>query len=330
VGARLGQEFLSLSQIGFKLMMNASNLVTSDRELVVPPTGASVQNLPSITWPVMSVDRYAAFEQALGTRLLRTGDIWWVQIRPFFYRPLLPFERYDVEAVKKLVGHRGVFQHAVMEGQAHNSYLNTIIFDDLHKYDPRQLRKNVRGSLKKGMASGATVRPIVDAAEFCEKAYPVYLSFYERTRYAFDKSRRSKEVFIRWARRLFQFSDAVILGAFAGQELISFEIHCLVERTLILKSIVNSESAVRTGAPDLVLHHVRSSASGQSTIDKIYDTMRARNQGINEYKVFRGAKVLALPSLLHIHPALLWSLRKVSRGIYSRLCGVHGDASPHP
>ncbi len=303
-------------------MMKASNLVTGDRELVVPPTGASVQSLPSITWPVMSVERYAALEQALGAKVLRTGDIWWVQIRPFFYRPLLPFERYDVGEVNRLVGHRGVFQHAVREGQAHNSYLNPVIFDDLHNYDSRLLRKNVRGSLKKGMASGATVRAIVDEAEFCEKAYPTYLSFYMRTGYRFAESRKKKAAFSKWARTLFQFPDLGILGVFLDTELVAFEVVCLVKKTLMIKTVVTSDAALKVEASDLLLHHCRESVREQSEVELITYGSLCSNTTLNRFKTMRGARVLALPSRIDINPLLLWSIKKSTPAIYSKLCGV--------
>jgi len=291
------------------------------------PTSASEQNLSSISWPTMSIERYAALEQSLGANVLQLGDTWWVQIRPWFYRPLLPFKKYDADQVRQATLHRRtVFQHAVMDGQPHNSYLNPIIFDDLHSYDPRTLHKKVRWDIRKALKNNVTVSRIVDETEFVESGYRVYVSFYERTKYNFDTSRRQKDGFSRWAHRLFQFHEAVVVGAFAGQELVSFEISCLVENTLIQKTTVHSEKALRLSAPDLLLHHTRSSVLEQSAIHRISEGMLARNQGINEYKISRGAKALALPAVLHIRPVILWLIRKASRSIYSRLHGLDSDA----
>ena len=290
------------------------------------PASASEPNLTLIVWPTMSIERYAAFEQSLGTKVLRTGDIWWVQIRPFFYRPLLPFKRYDAEHVKKAIGNRGVFQHVVMEGQSHNSYLNPVIFDDLHSYDRRLLRKNVRGSLKKALASGATVRRITDDAEFCEKAYPTYLSFYQRTGYSYAEERKEKVGFSKWAHALFQFPDLAILGVFAEGELVAFALICLVEKTLNIKMVVTSDAALKFEASDLLLHHCRASVVGRTDIDQILYGTLCSNTSLNRYKTMRGARVLALPSLIHINPILLWSIKKTSRTVYSKLCGVDPDA----
>ena len=42
-------------------------------------------------WERMSADEFAAVELALGGKVVKSGDVWWRQVRPFFYRPLLPY-----------------------------------------------------------------------------------------------------------------------------------------------------------------------------------------------------------------------------------------------
>jgi hypothetical protein len=219
----------------------------------------------------------------------------------------------------------GAFQYGVEDGQSYNSYLNPIIFDEPRNYDIKKLRYNVQKHIKKALKNNVTVSRIVDEREFSESAYPCYVSFYERTKYAFDRSRRQKDGFSRWSHALFQFPEIVVLGAFAGRELVSFEIGCLVEDTLILKTLVNSDKALKLGAPDLLLHTYRMNSCEQPRIRTIYDSMLGQSPGINEYYVIRGARVLALPAFLNIHPAILWLIRKANTSIYERLRGLGKD-----
>jgi len=307
-------------------MSQESSLLQATSQLSMQSASASEQNLPSISWSAMSIERYATFEQSLGAKVLRIGDIWWVQIRPFFYRPLLPFKRYDTEQVKRAIGNRGVFQHAVMDGQSYDSYLNPVIFDDLQSYEPKRLCRNFRRCLKAALASGATVRRILDEQEFCEKVYPIYLSFYQRTGYRFGKSRREKAEFSKWAHVLFQFPEVVVLGAFTGPELVAVHISCLVENTLIPKALITSDRALKLEAPDLLLHCCRMSALKQPNLQQMYSGMLSKNAGMNIYKSRRGACVLALPASLHIHPLALWSIKKASPATYSRLSGLDPNA----
>jgi hypothetical protein len=272
----------------------------------------------------MTLERYAAFELATGGTAIKAGDIWWHQVRPFLYRPLLPFKAYDSTDVGE-IRRIGAFQHAVLNGQAHDTYLNPIVFDELHAYDIKTLRKGVRGQIKKALQSAVTVSRIVDEDEFCEKGYPAYLSFFERTRYSFEAGRRQKEGFARWARTVLEFNEVVVLGSFAGSELLSFEISCLVEGALILVTIVNSGEALRLCVPDLLLHFTRTSAGRQPEIRMIFDSMLTQSRGINEFKLLRGARVLALPARLHMPRPLVWLVRRSSPSVYSRLHGFDAD-----
>jgi hypothetical protein len=276
-------------------------------------------------WSSMTIERYATLERATGVKAVKVGDIWWQQVRPFFYRPLLPFKRFDLKLMIDGFTKFGAFQYAVEDGQSCNSYLNPIIFDEPHNDDIKKLPYNAQKHVKKALKNNLTVSRIVDEKEFSEIAYPCYLSFYERTKYGFDANRRHKDGFSRWSHAVFQFPETVILGAFADRELISFEIGCLVEDTFILKTLVNSDKALKLGASDLLLHSYRISVREQPNIHLIYDSMLGQRSGINEFYLVRGARVLALPAFLHMHPALLWLIRKAKKGIYARLFGLGNE-----
>jgi hypothetical protein len=276
-------------------------------------------------WQPMTIDRYAAFERATAMKVVKVGDIWWHRVRPFLYRPLAPFKKYDLNKTTKEFDRIGAFQHGVEDGQACNSYLNPIVFDEPRDYDMQKLPYSVRKHIKKALKNDVTVRRIENEREFSENAYASYVSFYERTRYGFDRSRRTREGFSRWVHTLFEFPETVILGAFAGRELVSFEIGCLVEETLFLKTLVNSDKALKLGAADLLLHSYRMSSREQSGIHAIFASMLGQSPGINEYYAVRGARVLSLPAVLHMHPGLQWLIRNANKRIYGRLHGFSHD-----
>lgn len=277
------------------------------------------------SWQAMTVERYAALQQATGINVVKIGDIWWQEVRRFLYRPLLPFKKYELKKGTAGFNWNGALQHAVEDGQRFNSYLNPILFDDVRDYDIKNLRYSVRKHIQKALKNNVTVARIVDEREFSERAFPCYASFYDRTKYGHEASRRQKDGFSRWSHTLFQFPELVILGAFVGGELVSFEISCLVEDTLFLKTLVNSDKALKTGAPDLLLHAYRIGCREQPEIQLIYDSMLGQNPGINEYYFVRGARVHALPANLHVHPALLWLVKKADQRIYGRLVGFSQD-----
>ncbi|MFZ1131542.1 MAG: hypothetical protein WBV31_21010 [Terriglobales bacterium] len=279
-------------------------------------------------WQSMTVDRYAALEQLTGMNVVKVGDIWWHQVRPFLYRPLLPYKKYDSGKTMAGLNRVGAFQFGVEDGQPHNSYLNPIMFEELDKYEIKALPYSAQKHIKKALKNGVTVSRIVDEKEFAEIAYPCYMCFYQRTKYSYDKRRTQKDGFARWAHTLFQFPETVILGAFAGRELVSYEISCVVEDTLCLKTLVNSDRALKLGAADLLLHTYRSGSREQPAIRQIYDSMLGQNPGINDYYFVRGARVLSLPAALRMHPAVLWLIKGANKGIYRRLLGLRHDQLP--
>jgi len=269
----------------------------------------------------MSVDRYASLELSTGSTVVKKGDIWWHQVRPFLYRPLLPFRKYDLGNAVRQFGKFGAYQHGVIDGQPHNSYLNFIVFEDLHNYATGQLHKGVRRNLEATIKNDVALRRVLDEEEFSAKAYDVYLSFYRRTKYSFDTSRATKDGFAQWTRALFEFQDLVIVGAFSGQELLAFEIACLVEDAVILKTVAHSDKGIEFRTPDLLLHYWRVSTRETQSINVIYDSMLLNTLGINEFKIRRGARVTALPAFLHINPVVLWLIRTASKSIHTRLLG---------
>src|SRR3954466_10822596 len=89
----------------------------------------------------MSPESYAAAEAASGVRIIKRGDIYWRRVRPFFYRPLFPFCGYDRRSVERSFPKLAAYQHAVLEGQSSNSYLNLIFYDDIRSYDGEKLHR---------------------------------------------------------------------------------------------------------------------------------------------------------------------------------------------
>jgi hypothetical protein len=276
------------------------------------------------SWPPMSVERFAALEGAAGLKISKQSDIYWREVRPFFYRPLAPFCKYDPQKTKRQFRLLAAFQHAVTEGQPSNSYLNFIVFDDLRNYDPGKLHRNAQRNLKAAKKNNLTAARISEEKEFVERGYELYLSFYKRAKYKFATHRTRKEGFAEWAHSLFQFPDMIVLGAYQGDELLGFEMSCRVQDTVVLKTMVHSDKGLELRAPDLILHQWRVAAREDPGIAMIYDSGLS-TRGIDEYKLRRGAKVVAEPAYLHANPVLLGVVKKFGRDNYKRLVGFAPD-----
>src|SRR5579883_58125 len=208
-------------------------------------------------WQKMTVEEFAAFERSQGVNVVRTDGVYWRQVRPFFYRPLLATQEYVPRAVSAPpFALLGGFQHAVPAGASSNSFMNLLIFDDTKNYSTAGFSYGKRKRLKTALQR-FVVRPIEDVKEFNESAYPVFLSFYERTHYSYKPERRESSNFSRWGESLFRFPKNLILGAYQDGRLQAVCISQWVEDVVIYASMFCSTEALKQDATALMLHSVR-------------------------------------------------------------------------
>lgn len=281
------------------------------------------------SWRAMTIDRYAQLVQATGGTVLKQGQLWFAQGRRFFYRPLLPHRKYDLYEIRRDVNKLGVFQYGVKDDQPHNCYLNSIIFDRLHSYEARTLGGSALRNLKEAVKNGVAVRRIRDPKEFASKGHPVYMSAYSRTGYGantrWGAQRRDPEGFAKWTHTIFQYPETIVLGAYAGGELLSFEVSWIVQDTLVLSTVVHSRSGIELRAPDLLLHAWRMALRDQPAVNSILDSLLG-SSGVDEFKLRRGGRALAVRSYVNISRPALSMMRHIWPHGYSRIVGRAPDA----
>ena len=221
-------------------------------------------------WQKMSADELAAFERSQGEEIMQVNGVYWQRIRRFFYRPLLPFREYPAssQSFPPRAPFRG-YQCAVPAHEPANSRLNVLLFTDPKSYTLESLerakRKQVRASAKE-----FTIRRLEEVKEFSDKAHPVYLSFYERTRYGYKAERRDPRVFARWAESVYRFPQNLVLGAFKDTELHAVSISRLVEDTLVYSMVFCTELALRLNVTSALLHHLREAAAASPDIKQMF------------------------------------------------------------
>ena len=275
----------------------------------------------------MTIDQYAQLEQQTGIPVIKKGDIYWREVRPFFYRPLLPFETYPIEKTSELFPFWNMIQFPVEEESRANSALNMIVIDDIQAYSIETLHKDRRRDVRKAIKNGVTIKQIHDAESFIPEAYPVYLSFYGRTHYGHHKDRNERETFAKWVRTLTSFEDVYLLGAYLNNELTAILVYCIVDRILVGKSLINSEKSIHSRAPDLLLHYTREEIAKKANIDLIFTGMLLREQGINNFKLWRGAKILSLPAYLKMPFPAKPILKALKKAEYEFLIGKTPESS---
>jgi hypothetical protein len=271
----------------------------------------------------LSLDEYAALQQSVGEKVVRLDGFWWRRVRPCFYRPLVPFREFST-TVSRLppCAWLGGVQHVVPCGQSANSTMNFLIFPDAADYSLDKLRSKPRQQVRLA-AERFTIRPLTDRTEFKEKAFPVYKSFYTRTKYSYLAARMRKTNFDKWTDAVFEHGASLILGAFRGIELSAVSIAHAIEDTLIYSTTLGMDEALRNHVSNFLLHTVRQAARQDGGITQVYAGIPkpAENRGIDEFLIRRGCHVVSKPAFMRLNPTSKLVLRCLMSDQYARMRG---------
>jgi len=277
-------------------------------------------------WEIMSEEEFAAVEADSGNTVVRRGGVWWRKVRPLFYRPLLPFQPYRSASLRGAFNPFTGYQHCVEPGQPFNSHFNLLIWDRLQEYSLSAVSQHTRSKIRKAMENGVELNRITDMDSFIDRAFPVYRSFFSRTRYGFGSERRDRPAFEAWARGLLSHPKLMVLGAAHGGKLVSVYISCRVGDAVVLKAAINSEEALGLHAPALAIHNYREQASRIPEVRFLYDSFFQEHDGVNTFKIRRGARVSAFPARLRIPAAAGFLIRTFRRNDYRQLVGFGPEA----
>jgi hypothetical protein len=271
----------------------------------------------------MTIEEFAGFERILGQRIIPANGMYWRRVRPFFYRPLLPFQEYRPGlVVLPSLGLLGGFQHAVPPEEKANSCLNLLMFEDAEAYSLDSLDYQRRRQVKLA-AKQFVIRPIADINEFKQEAYPVYLSFYERTRYQYGSQRRNHACFSQWADTLFQIPQAVVLGGYRNGRLGGVSLSLLVEDTLYYAIFFCDTESLRLQLSGFMLHFVRERTTECKCVRQIFAGLYKNEggKGVDDFYLQRGCKLVRKPALLHLNPLAAFFLKRFLPEQYARLVG---------
>lgn len=277
----------------------------------------------------MSEARYALYERLMGSRIIESNGIQWRQVRPYFYRPLLPYRSISKHMANLSRPHDSLgFQYAVSEGQRSNSWMDVIWFKDLQGYDLGTIGKGKRRQLKISKQH-MELRQMKNLSEFQQHAYPVYLSFQGRTGYQFLSNRTQKHIFEAWAKHVFDFREIVVLGAFHDGKLSAICLSLLIHDVVIYTTFFSNNVALQFFVADLMLHTIRESARAHHQVTSIYVGMHKGKRGLDQFYLSRGAECASLPSMLSINPLVNTLLKYLRPKSYRQLQGGKG-ALPLP
>ena len=272
----------------------------------------------------MTVEEFARWEQSHGARVIAANGIFWRRVRPFFYRPLLPYQEFPPPpAAGPFAAFPGGFQHAVPPSARTNSVVNLLLCENPATYSLNDLDRHERREIKRA-AEAFTVAPATDVNEFREPAYRVYRSFYDRTKYGYQSGRRHEGNFAKWADLVFRTPKVIVLAAHKrNRELGAVGIWQLVEDTMVYSTFFCDTESLRLHVTGLMLHTMREALAGCRDVRQIfvgswkYDGAR----GVDAFYLARGCKLVSKPAWLQLNPLTAWGLKWLLPRQYGQLLG---------
>jgi hypothetical protein len=166
-----------------------------------------------------------------------------------------------------------------------------------------------------------SVKPIKDVNEFKVHAYPVYLSFDERTHYKTGAWRRQVSGFARWADAVFKIPKIVLFGGYEGAKLRGVCVFMCVEDTVIYATSFCDTESLQGHLPDLMLHSVREMAAHHPFVSQVYAGMCIGERGLDDFYALRGCTLVKKPAVLHLSPLANGLLRFGMPKLYAKLLG---------
>lgn len=272
-------------------------------------------------WEAMELDEYAAFRRTGGSRVEKVKGRWWVEARPFFFLPLFPFTAVPPfrQNYPRTAALGGVL-HPVPEGAPANCRMNFFVYDDLEGYALKTIGKKERWAVTRGIAVFCAAR-ITDPARFVKEAFPVYRSFYDRTRYFYLAERRERDGFAKWARTLFCNRKNVVTGIYRDDRLCAVHVSHRVEDVVIADVFFADTESLKLRVTDFAVHQLRESArtSGAGMIFMGYPSGK---ETLDFSKVSRGCKTVTLPAHRRINPIALCVGKAVMKQSYRKLAAM--------
>lgn len=263
---------------------------------------------------------YASLERMFGANIVCKGRVYWQRVRPFFYRPLIPFEPMDVHNVMPPCNWPVGYQYGVLDPLSANSTINFLVCDEPHGYSLEALGHNRRRLIKAANKS-FQIRPIVDVGELKEQGHKAYLSFHRRTGYAYKRERASRAGFDRWVDTLGKYPKAIVLGGYGPDGLTAVSVSYWVRDSLWYASLFSETASLKAGVCELMLHELRQIVAAQQGIARIVARPYRGGNNLDQYYLIRGFKVARIPARLEISSVLMELIQRFLPRHYATLCG---------
>lgn len=270
--------------------------------------------------PQMSLREYAALQTRLGVKVVERDGCFWRQVRPFFFRLLLPVEACPGSAIRPPAAWPSGFQYVTADQSQANSTMNFIMLDEPQGYSLGNLNHKRRQLIKRA-AQQFEVRPLTDAGEVKRQGHHVYLSFFQRSGYRYKSDRQKKSVYDEWVDTLFSSPGSILLGGYGPSGLVGISSSFWINHTLVYSTLMCETGAMKLNLGELLFHEVQQLAARHPGIREIFVRRYQQGNSLDRYYLLRGCKLVKKPARLELSAPIRSFIRWTMPRQYDLLCG---------
>lgn len=272
-------------------------------------------------WDPMTMEEFAQSQMTQGLKVQLLDGIWWVEIRPCFFRPLFPFTRIAPHSKAYPKKSRlGGYLHLVPDAVTANSTMNFFVYDQLKNYSLDVLSGKQRTAIRSSMKHFST-RSITELEEFIDTAYDIYISFQRRTNYSYKDERVNRNEFIEWAKNLYRFPKIHKLGVFHDGKLSACEISYRLHEIIVGDTLFANDESLKLKVTDFIYHRLREAAA-LTDAEYFFIGLPTGVKSLDQSKLHRGCKVLTLPASYRINPFTLLLAKLFMKESYQKLMQI--------
>jgi hypothetical protein len=290
-------------------------------------TQRNLETIQSLHLHNMTVEQMVEAERRVESRFHFADGTWWLQVKPFFYRPAAMMDR--------VIPHRrtprpwlavGGYYHMVPNGAPSNGAIVLNEIPNPAEYQLDNLPKKVRYDIRKGLAA-VEIRRIHNLMDLLVEGYQIYLAWERRMGNVRVKRSRYR-TFCRWITRVFHHPYILVLGAYFEDHLVSYVVANAVEGIADLsKSFTNPDFYNLSPSSALIYSYI-TICSHNSTIFKACNGLRSTKDSLEQYKAHLGFQQVSYPAFIYLRMGLRPLVSRWMPEQYRRLMGQYRTESP--
>ena len=255
----------------------------------------------------MSQAEYVQQLIELGEKIHCYKNVWWLEVKPFYYWPIDLFQPLSAPYAKAnpcqaLVG----YEYLTNTPSQANSRLLMMSLEDPSSYQLEKLCPKKRNQIKRGLEA-IDVKPITDQKQFIKQGYQINLSALKRQgrKPAIAKLYTSPTQWQHRISKLFPLKDREIWGAYFKKQLVAYIRTLKIEKTIFITNAMSHSDYLSYYPNDALIYtYLKHQKENNRQLKRIVFGLFCNKPTLNKFKQQLGFQKTAYPLFRWVNPLI--------------------------